>query len=271
MPGLLIIVVALALFGLTLPGAGKGLAFMFAPDWRALADPQVYIAALGQAFFSLGVGMAIYVTYGRYIRSSYGIAGSASTVVIGDSLIAALAGIAIFTAVFTFSLDPAEGPELAFITLPQIFLLMPGGRFIAVAFFALLVAGALTSMVSILEVPVAHLGQAKRWSRRRIAWSVAAASLLIGVPSTLGFGLLSDIAWHGRGIMDNLDYAVSNMLLPLGGIAIALYVGWRWKASEARAAVFAENRRLAGLWHWLLRYVAPVLTAIIIVRALITA
>jgi len=270
MPGLLIIVIALAAFGLTLPGARQGLAFMFAPDWQVLADPNVYIAAMGQGFFSLGVGMAIYVTYGRYIRPSYGIAGSAGIVVIGDSLIAALAGVAIFTAVFTFGLNPAEGPELAFITLPQIFLVMPGGHIVAVAFFALLVAGALTSMVSILEVPVAFLEQRSRWPRRRIALSVAAASLLIGIPSTLGFGVLSDIVWRGRGIMDNLDYAVSNMLLPAGGILIAVYVGWLWKASDARAAAFANNHLIARLWHALLKYVAPALTAIIIVRALLT-
>lgn len=271
MPCLLIIVVALAVFGLSLPGAKQGLEFLFAPDWQALADPQVYIAALGQAFFSLGVGMAIYVTYGRYIRPSYRIAESAGAVVIGDSVIAALAGIAIFTAVFSFSMNPAEGPELAFITLPQIFLVMPGGRFVAVAFFALLVAGALTSMVSILEVPVSHLGTRTRWSRRRIAAAVVIASLLIGIPSNLGFGVLSEFTWHGRGIMDNLDYAVSNLLMPAGGILIALYVGWRWRAAEACGLAFARDGLSARAWVWFLRYVTPTLTAIIIIRALMTA
>ena len=164
MPGLLLIVAALAVFGLTLPGAGRGLEFMFAFDFAALAEPRVYLAALGQAFFSLGVGMAIFITYGRYLRPSYRIAESSGAVAIGDSLIAVLAGIAIFTAIFSFSMDPAAGPELAFITLPQIFLVMPGGKLVAVAFFALLVTAALTSMVSVLEVPVAHLERKTGWA-----------------------------------------------------------------------------------------------------------
>ena len=175
---------------------------MFAFDPAVLAEPRVYLAALGQAFFSLGVGMAIFITYGRYLRPSYRIAESSAAVAIGDSLIAVLAGIAIFTAVFSFSMDPAAGPELAFITLPQIFLVMPGGKLVAVAFFALLVAAALTSMVSVLEVPVAHLQRKTGWGRRRLAVLVAAAILALGIPSTLGFGVLSGIAWHGRGIMD---------------------------------------------------------------------
>ena len=270
MPGLFFIVVALAVFGLTLPGAGRGLAFMFAFDPAALAEPRVYLAALGQAFFSLGVGMAIFITYGRYLRPSYRIAESSAAVAIGDSLIAVLAGIAIFTAVFSFSMDPAAGPELAFITLPQIFLVMPGGKLVAVAFFALLVAAALTSMVSVLEVPVAHLQRKTGWGRRRLAVLVAAAILALGIPSTLGFGVLSGIAWHGRGIMDSLDYLASNLLLPVGGLLVAIAVGWRWGREEARGIAFATDGLLARLWHWFLRFTAPVLIAIIIVRGLMT-
>lgn len=271
MPSLLLIVVALAVFGLTLPGARAGLAFMFAFDPAAFAEPRVYLAALGQAFFSLGVGMAIFITYGRYLRPSYRIAESSAAVAIGDSLIAVLAGIAIFTAVFSFSMHPAEGPELAFITLPQVFLVMPGGKLVAVAFFALLVTGALTSMVSVLEVPVAHLERRTGWDRPRLAVLIAAASLALGVPSTLGFGVLSDIVWHDRGIMGNLDYLVSNLLLPLGGLLVVLRVGWRWRRVDARRSAFGSDGFLARLWHWFLRFAAPVLIAIIIVRGFVVA
>lgn len=271
MPALLLVVVALAVFSLTLPGAGRGLAFLFAFDPAAFAEPRVYLAALGQAFFSLGVGLAVYVTYGRYLRPSYRIAESSGAVAIGDSLIAVLAGITIFSAVFSFSMDPAEGPELAFITLPQIFLVMPGGKWVAVAFFALLVMGALTSMVSVLEVPVAHLQRRTGRSRLRLAVLVTAACLALGIPSTLGFGVLSGFAWHGRGIMDNLDYLVSNLLLPAGGLLVALEVGWRWRRKRARGIAFANDGLLARLWHWFLRFAAPVLIAIIIVRGLVAA
>ncbi len=141
--------------------------------------------------------MSIYATYGRYLRPPHRIAESAFAVAVGDSLIAALAGIAIFTAVFSFSMDPAEGPELAFVTLPQIFLAMPGGRVVAVAFFALLAAGAVISMVSILEVPVERLESPGGRSRARTAVLCTAASLAIGIPSTLGFGVLDgrSLSW----------------------------------------------------------------------------
>jgi len=202
---------------------------------------------------------------------NYRIAESSGAVAIGDSVVAVLAGITIFTAVFSFSMDPAEGPELAFITLPQIFLVMPGGKLVAFAFFALLVTGALTSMVSVLEVPVAHLQRKTGRGRLRLAVLVTATSLVLGIPSTLGFGVLSGFAWHDRGIMDNLDYLVSNLLLPLGGILFALEVGWRWRRKKARAIAFANDGLLARLWHWLLRFAAPALIAIIIVRGLVAA
>ena len=150
------------------------------------------------------------------------------------------------------------------IGLPQIFLVMPGGELVAVAFFALLVTGALTSMVSVLEVPVARLRRKTGWDRPRLAVPIAAVSLAVGLPSTLGFGVLSDIVWHGRGIMGNLDYLVSNLLLPLGGILVALEVGWHWRRKQARRVAFANDGFIARLWHWFLRFVVPVLIAIII-------
>src|SRR5690606_14739389 len=125
MPVLALTVVSLAAFALTLPGAWKGVEFLISPDWSALSRPRVYLAALGQAFFSLGVGMAVMVTYGSYMQRQHRIPASAGLIVGGDSLFAIVAGLAIFPTVFAFSMNPAAGPELAFITLPQIFLQMP--------------------------------------------------------------------------------------------------------------------------------------------------
>ncbi|HCO58581.1 MAG TPA: sodium-dependent transporter, partial [Porticoccaceae bacterium] len=149
MPTLGLIVITLAGYALTLDGASKGLSFMFAPDWSAFVRPEVYVAAIGQAFFSLGIGMAIFLTYGGYLTKGHSIPGAAATIVAGDSLLAIAAGLAIFPAVFSFGLDPASGPELAFITLPGVFAIMPGGQWLAILFFGLLVGAALTSMFSI--------------------------------------------------------------------------------------------------------------------------
>lgn len=139
MPVLAAIVVVLAAYALTLDGAAGGLSFLFTPDWSALRHPQIYVAAIGQAFFSLGIGMAIFLTYGSYLARGQAIPSAAVVIVVGDTLLAIVAGLAIFPAVFSFGLNPAEGPELAFITLPRLFALMPAGHWFGTLFFGLLV------------------------------------------------------------------------------------------------------------------------------------
>lgn len=147
MPLLALIVIGLAVYGVLLPGSATGLRFLFAPDWSRLSDPDLYLAAVGQAFFSLSLGMAIYVTYGSYLSGIHRIPGACVSVVAGDTLFAIIAGVAVFPAVFAFGVDPSAGPTLVFITLPEIFAKMPGGEVVAVVFFLLLVAAALTSSV----------------------------------------------------------------------------------------------------------------------------
>ena len=268
MPALFAIVLGLAAYGLTLKGSAAGLQFLFTPDWTAFSEPNVYLAAMGQAFFSLGVGMAIFVTYGSYLPVHHRIPQAAYAVVAGDTLIAILAGVAIFSTVFAVGVDPASGPELAFITLPQIFLVMPAGRLVAVLFFALLVAGALTSMVSMLEVAVAYMVRRTRYSRRQLAPVIGFAIFLLGVPSALGFGPLEGFNWHGRGILDNVDYLVSNFLLPAGGILIVLFVGWRWGGPDALAGADLDRSRWGVVWLWLIRIVTPSLTLLIVLRGI---
>ena len=143
MPMLALLVLGLALYSLSLPGAVGGVRFLPAPEWSALTSPVVYLAALGQVFFSIGIGMAIFITYGGYLAPEQRIPSAAATIVLGDTLVAVLAGCAIFPAVFAFGLDPAAGPQLVFVTLPQIFLTMPFGRLVGSLFFLLLIAAAL--------------------------------------------------------------------------------------------------------------------------------
>ena len=267
MPLLAVIIIGLAVFAATLPGAQRGIAFLLAPDWPAFARAEVHAAALGQAFFSLGIGMAVFLTYGSYMPRSFPLPRSAAAIAFGDSCFAIVAGLAIFPAVFSFGIDPTSGPELAFITLPQIFLQMPGGVLLGAAFFFLLSAAALTSMVSLLEVPVAMLVQRLAMSRRRATALVGATVLALGLPSALSFGLLSDVRIGRHGILDAADAAVSNILLPLGGILIALTVGWRLSRLDAIAESELQPPWLACAWLWILRIVVPLILATILVQS----
>lgn len=265
-PLLALIVLLLAIRGLTLPGGDPGLAFLFEPDWRLLATPDLYLAAIGQAFFSLSLGLGLYVTYGSYLGSEHRLPGAVATVVAGDTLMAVLSGIAIFPAVFAFGQDPASGPALVFMTLPQVFLAMPAGQYIGVLFFFLLAAAALSASISGVEIPTAYVMRRMRWRRRRTAFVVGMAIFLGGIPASLGFGPWADIAWHGRNILESTDYLVSNVLLPSGGLLTALLVGWRWSAPALRETAL-EGRVAGRLWIALLKFVVPPLIVAIFLRA----
>ncbi len=268
MPLLALLILILAIWGVFQAGAAGGLRFLFAPDWSALLHPGVYLAALGQAFFSLGVGMSIFITYGSYVGRKESLGSAATAIVIGDTMIAILAGIAIFTTVFAFGSDPAAGPELAFITLPQIFLNIPAGKILGPIFFVLLVAGALTSMVSILEVPVAFAVRRLGWRRRFATPVIGLAMFVVGIPASLGFGVWSEITWDGRGILDSMDFVASNILLPLGGALVAVFVGWRWLWPRVVPGSEIDGGFVTHAWLWLLRLVAPALIAAIMIHAI---
>ncbi len=270
MPLLAVCVVALAVYSATLPGAAAGWRFLFVPDWSALLHSRVLVAAVGQAFFSLGVGMAIFITYASYLGPQTRIPRSAIAIAAGDTLFAIVAGLAIFPAVFAFGMDPKAGPELAFITLPQIFISMPGGWLVGPVFFALLVAAALTSMVSLLEVPVAAIVHRTRLSRRTAVAVIGTAIFVVGIPSALSFGLLGDMRIFGRGVLDAIDQAVSNYLLPIGGILVCVYAGWHLPKAEALASSGLGSGRTGLIWLWLVRVLAP-LTILVILRDTIGA
>jgi NSS family neurotransmitter:Na+ symporter len=266
MPLLAAIIVALAIFALTLDGASRGLAFLFSPRWEALSSPDLYVAAMGQAFFSVGLGMALYLTYGSYLPRGQNIPGMATAVVAGDTAVAILAGIAIFPAVFTYGLDPASGPQLVFITLPQIFLAMPAGELVAAVFFLLLVAAALTSAVSLVEVIGAWVRRRFGLSRPAAAAAVAFIVYVCGLPSSLGYGLWQDVQWNGRGILESVDFMVSNVVLPVSGLMTALLVGWAWRSSSALREADFNDTALGRAWLFALRWVTPALIAIVLVR-----
>jgi len=267
MPLLVAVVVLLALYSLTLPNASAGLRYLFVPDWSVLERPQVYLAALGQAFFSLGLAMGVLVTYGSYLPSHIRLPQAAVAIALGDTLFAVVASIVIFPAVFSFGMSPAQGPGLAFVVLPEIFVRMTGGAIVGFAFFGLLVIAALTSLMALLEVCVAYLVERWNVTRARAIALVAGAGFALGVPSSLGFGAWSGVRIAGLPILDAVDFAASNVLLPLSGLAIALFLGWHWRKEDALDAVGVRSPVLANVWCLAVRYVAPAMIAIVLLRS----
>lgn len=269
MPVLGLLLLALALHSATLPGFAQGMAFLFQPDWSALARPGVYVAALGQAFFSIGLAMGVMVSYGSYLPTAQHLPGAALTVAFGDALFAILAGLLVFPAVFSFGLDPAQGPGLAFVVLPEVFAQMPAGALVGTAFFVLLAIAALTSMMSLLEVQAAFAMQRLGWSRRRATLILAALAFLLGVPASLGFGVWSTVSTAGgRSILDLMDFLAVELLLPFNGLLLALLLGWVWPADQARQAA-GLTARPGRLWLVMLRYGTPLLLTVVLVSSLL--
>ncbi len=227
MPVLVLILIILVIRSVTLPGAGKGLAFLFKPDFKKLTWEGV-LNALGHAFFSLSLGMGTLITYGSYIRDKNHLAKTAFQVTMADTIIALLAGMAIIPAVFAFNIEPSVGPGLVFITLPNVFLQMTGGTIFAVLFFILLTVAALTSSISILEVVVAFLSEELKMTRN-VAIILATTSIsFVGVLCSLSMGRFDFNIFLGLNFFDTLDFFAANVFLPFGGLLISLFLGWKF-------------------------------------------
>lgn len=224
-PLLLLIIVILDIRALTLPGGKAGLEFLFKPKFNELTAEGV-LAALGHAFFSLSLGMGIMITYGAYIPKDENLGKTALNVSIADTLIALLAGIAIFPVVFAFNIEPNSGAGLVFITLPNIFGEMPGGYLFAIMFFTLLGLAAITSTISLLEAVVAYVIQ--RFNMGRVKATIITATLitLLGIVASLSNGELSNISIAGYNIFDFLDNLTADFFLPISALISSIFVGW---------------------------------------------
>jgi NSS family neurotransmitter:Na+ symporter len=223
-PVLLVILISLVAVSLTEPGAVEGIGFYLSPDFSRLTDPAVWIAAFGQAFFSLSVGMGILLTFGSYLRRE-ALFRNAGIIAAADILIAVLAGLAIFPLVFTAGLDPAAGVNLAFITLPTAFTEIRYGMLLGALFFLMLFAAALTSAVSMLEVPVAALMDSYGYPRKRATLLVFVAVMLLGLPSALSYTALNLEAF-GMPFLDLADYAFGTIGLIVAGLIMCVVGGW---------------------------------------------
>lgn len=265
MPVLFFILVALAVKGLFSPGGKQALHFLFYPDWSRLDAPAM-LEAMGHAFFSLSLGMGAMLTYGSYADEQTSIPGVAITVSVMDTCVAILSGLAIFPIVFTFGMQPSAGPGLVFKTLPIIFSQMPGGSAIAVLFFLLLVFAALTSSISLLEVVVAYYCDEKKWDRKKATLMMGLLIFLLGVPSALSNNMLKDLPLiGGRNFLDSIDLLATNYILPLGGLLIALFTGWVLSTRLAKGELEKGKAHLNifPAWHFLIKYVTPILVAIV--------
>ena len=268
MPVLFLILIVLAIRGLLSPGGAKALGFLFSPEWSKL-DPPAMLEAMGHAFFSLSLGMGAMLTYGSYADEETNIPKVAITVSFMDTCVALLSGIAIFSIVFTYGMEPAAGPGLVFKTLPIVFSQMPGGTLIATMFFLLLVFAALTSSISLLEVVVAYYCDEKKWGRKKAALVMGFLIFLLGVPSALSNNLLKDVHFIGnRNFLDSIDLVATNYILPLGGLLIALFTGWVLTTRLARDEIEKGEVRfhLYPAWHFLIKYVSPVLVAMVLLN-----
>ncbi|KXG78983.1 sodium-dependent transporter [Thermotalea metallivorans] len=272
MPALFIIIIILVLRSVTLPGAFKGIEYLFVPDFSKI-NIGVILDALGQVFFSLSLGMGCMITYGSYLSKDTNIPESAVTIPLIDTAVALLAGLAVLPAVFAFGFEPAAGPGLVFITFPAVFAKMPLGGIFSILFFVLVLFAALTSSISLLEVVVAYV--VDEWKIKRKIATVALAFIifLIGIPASLSFGPWAHIKVLGdRGFFDTYDFISSNILLPLGGLLLCIFVGWVWGTDKAVKEASNDGQlefKLAPFWSFLVKYVAPVAIAIVFVRSLI--
>lgn len=268
MPLLFIILVALVGYAMVTGEFVQALKFMFWPDWSRFT-PNTVLAAFGQAFFSLGIGVGVMLTYGAYMPRTTHVLKSAAVISFSDGLASMLAGLAIFPIVFQYGLSPAEGPGLIFMTLPIAFSEMPGGGFVGALFFLLLVVAALTSSISLLESIVAHLVATSKYSRKRISIVAGIILWVTGLGTVFSFNLAKDITpfafgpLEGKTFFGLLDYFGSNLLMPVGGILMAVIAGWILPKATCEEELLNPLSIHINVWRFLIRYVAPMAVGMI--------
>ncbi len=273
MPVLLGILFLLLLRSLTLKGASKGVAFYLKPDFSVMS-PKLIIQAMGQAFFSLSLGMGTMITYGSYVNKKENIPSSAAWIAFFDTFIAIMAGFIIFPAIFSQGMNPDQGSGVMFNTLPVLFSKMPAGSIFGPLFFLLLAIAALTSTISILEVPVAYFIDEKKLSRKKIAVIIGFVAFLIGIPSALSqgaVGYLTKLPVIHIGFLDLMNHIWGNLSLSIGAFFIAIFVGHVWKSSNALEEIKSgcERFSFSAVWTFSIKFIAPVLILLILFGILV--
>ena len=273
MPTLFVLIVAIVIFGLTLPGSSEGVRYLVKPDFSKI-DAGVVAAAMGQAFFSLSLGMGTILTYASYAPENENMMVSGIGTTVADLSFALLAGFAVMPAVFAAGIQPGQGPGLVFDTLPFIFSQMPRwvGAVVGIVFFLTILMAALTSSISVLEVGVAYLVEEKGMGRVKSTLIITLLGWILGVFCSLSFGPLSGATLFGHSIFDCMDKLCSDWLLPLGGLLFTLFVGWYMSREDVRDEFTSggtRNTRIFGLVYFLMRYLAPLGILVVFITNLV--
>jgi len=265
MPTLFGLITIMAIYAMTTSGAKEGLMFMLYPDFSKLTVNAV-LEAIGHSFFTLSLAMGAMITYASYMDKKEAIYPVSIRIAFLDTLVAILAGLAIFPIVFSVGMEPGAGPGLIFKTLPTIFATIPFGGVLAIMFFVLLAFAALSSAISLLEVLTAFMIDEKKFDRKKATICMAIAVYIAGIPSALSYSVLADVKFFGMEIFDFLDYVASNFMLPIGGLLIAIYAGFIMDKRIAQAEVTEEGQgylTIFNIWYFVIRYIAPVLVLVV--------
>ena len=276
MPVFFVLLIGLIIYAITLDGASKGLTFYLKPDFAKITG-RTALAALGQAFFSLSLGMGLMITYGSYVSKKENLISSAIYIAFFDTLIAIMAGLIIFPALFAMGHSPEAGPTLVFVVFPELFAAMPGGFVVGVFFFILLSVAALTSTISLLEVPVAYMVDQYKVSRKSIVWIVALFTFIIGLPSALSQGasdFFTNFGWlperlSSPDFLSHMSFIFGDFSLGFGALLLSIFIGWVWGADKAAAELTlgAESFTLTKkAWMIMIKFFIPVIIFVILLN-----
>ena len=270
-PALFVLLIVLLIYAVIAGDFVAAATFLFIPDFSRL-DAGTILLAVGQAFFSLGIGLGVLLTIGAYMDHKSSILRASIVVAAADAGVALLAGLAIFPIVFANGLSPAEGPGLIFVTLPVAFGQMPAGAVLGPMFFILMAIAALTSAITILETIVSVIEDFSGMSRRRIVFIITLLLWILGLGTVFSFSSLQDFhplgfipSFESRNIFESLDYIVSNWMMPAGGVLVALLAGWGLKRSATLEELQMTDGRLYKTWRFLVRYLVPAAIALVFV------
>ncbi len=255
MPSLFILLIGLAIYNVFAGGFWEAVTWLFTPDFSKIG-PEVFLIAVGQAFFSIGVSMGGMMVYGAYLPKSVSISRSAAIIIFADTLVALVAGLVIFPAVFNNGLDPAAGPGLIFQTLPVAFAQMPGGHAFAVLFFVMLSVAGITSMVGLVESLIAHMEDRHTMARHKATLVIMGTVAALSIVSLLSYNVLDQVKVAGLNFNDAMDLLSNQILLPLGGLFIAVFAGWVMKTEYSKDE-FAISQTLYSVWRFTTRFIVP--------------
>lgn len=266
MPALFGLLILLAIRSLTLDGAAAGVEFLLKPDFSKVTG-ETWLAALGQAFFSLSLGMGCMITYGSYLNKKENLPSNALIVTALDTAVALLAGFAIFPALFAFGMEPAAGPGLVFVVVPVVFAQMGTiGFILSILFFTALVVAALTSSVSLLEVVVSYLIDQKNMERKTAVYSTAGIMTATGILASLSLGVMSGVTFFGVGVFDFLDILTDKIFLAIGGMLLAIFAGWVVKKEDLKNELTNEGTlsfKLFDVWYFCIKFLIPLAVAVV--------